>query len=123
LQDLNKLVENRLRDAIATTCMTLGIPKSDVYYSIGGNGQVGPLVATNPETGEQAFMGFQPMWHIQLGLKSVLVGQDPIVGGLPIPTVWPSQQEIEFLVSTLLGQLQQMRDSQNDLSNLEIGRK
>lgn len=123
MQDLTKIVENRVRDAIAKTCMTLGIPKSDVYYGIGGNGQVGPLVAVNPETGEQAFIGFKPIWNLQLGLKSILVGQEPIVGGIPLPTVWPTQQEIEFVVNTLLPQLQQMRDQQNDVSKLEIGRK
>ena len=123
MQDLTRIVENRVKDAIAKTSMTLGIPKSDVYYAIGGFGQVGPLVATNPETNEQAFMGFQPMWNLQIGLRSVLLGQDPLIGGLPIPGIFPSQQELEFVVARLLEELQQMRDTQNNVSNLEIGRK
>lgn len=123
MQDLTRIVENRVKDAIAKTCMALGIPKTDVYYCIGGFGAVGPLVATNPETNEQAFMGFQPLWNLQIGLRSVLLGQDPIVGGLPIPTVFPGQAEIEFVVARLLEELQQMRDAQNNVSNLEVGRK
>jgi hypothetical protein len=120
MQDLNKVVENRIKDAIATNCMRLGIPKSDVYYGIGGNGAIGPLVATNPETNEQAFMGFQPIWNIQIGLRSVLLKQDPLVGGLPIPSVFPAAQEIEFVVARLLEELQQMRDNQNTVPKLEV---
>lgn len=123
MQDLNKVVEDRVKNAIAKTCMALGISKNDVYYGIGGNGAIGPLVANNSETGEQAFMGFQPIWNLQLGLRSILLGkgQEPLVGGLPIPTVFPSQQEIEFVVARLLEELQKMRDNQNTVPKLEVG--
>jgi hypothetical protein len=103
--------------------MALGIPKGDVYYGIGGFGTVGPLVATNPENGEQAFMGFQPLWNLQIGLRSVLLGQEPIIGGLPIPSIFPTAQEVEFVVARLLEELQQMRDAQNVVPKLEAGRK
>jgi hypothetical protein len=122
LQDLNKLMENRVKNAIAQTCMKRGIAKTEVYYCIGGHGMVGPLVATNPETGEQAVIGFKPLWNLQLGLRSTLIGQEPIIGGLPIPSVFPTADEIEFVVDRLLGELQQMRDKQNTVPKLEVGR-
>jgi hypothetical protein len=37
--------------------------------------------------------------------------------------VFPGQAEIEFVVARLLEELQQMRDAQNNVSNLEVGRK
>jgi hypothetical protein len=120
VQDLNKVIENRVKDAIATNCMKLGISKSDVYYGIGGNGMVGPLVAHNPETGEEAVLGFKPLWNLQLGLQSVLLGKEPIVAGLPIPSVFPTMREIEFVVGRLLEELQQMRDNQNTVPRLEV---
>lgn len=123
MQDLTRIIENRVKDAIAKSCMALGIPKGDVYYGIGGFGTVGPLVATNPENGEQAFMGFQPLWNLQIGLRSVLLGQEPIIGGLPIPSIFPTAQEVEFVVARLLEELQQMRDAQNVVPKLEAGRK
>lgn len=123
MKDLTKIVENRVKDAIAKACMALGIPKTDVYYGIGGFGAVGPLVATNPETGEQAFIGFKPLWNLQIGLRSVLLGQEPIVGGLPIPSIFPSAVELDFVVARLLEELQQMRDDQNAVPKLELGHK
>jgi hypothetical protein len=120
LQDLEKVIENRVKDSIAKACMKLGISKSDAYYGIGGNGAVLPLVANDPETGEQAFAGFKPIWNIQVGLRSILLGQEPIVGGLPIPSVFPTQQEIEFVVTMLLTQLQKMRDEQDAVPKLEV---
>ena len=120
MKDLVKIVENRVKDSIAQTCMKLGIDKSEVYYGIGGFGQVAPLVATDPTNGEQAFMGFKPMWNLQLGLRSTLLGQEPIIGGLPIPGIFPSQAELQFVIDMLLEQLQQMRDAQNEVPKLEV---
>jgi hypothetical protein len=120
LKDLAKIMENRVKDSIAQASMKLGIDKSEVYYTVGGLGAVLPLVATNPENGEQAFMGFQPMWTLQLGLRSINLGEDPIIGGLPIPGIFPSQPEIQFAIDMLLEQLQQMRDAQNVIPKLEV---
>jgi hypothetical protein len=122
LQDLNKLVENRVKDAIAQICIKRGIAKTEVYYGIGGHGMIGPLVAKNPATGEQAVIGFKPLWNLQLGLRSTLIGKEPIIGGLPIPSMFPTADEIEFVVDRLLGELQEMRDKQNTVPKLEVGR-
>lgn len=122
MQNLSKLIENRVKDAIAKASMKLGIDKNEVYYSIGGNGMVGPLVMQNPQTGEQAIAGFKPLWQIQIGIRTVLVGQEPIVGGLPIPSVLPTMPEIEFVVTRLLTEVQQIRDQQNSVPKLEVGK-
>lgn len=123
MKDLNKIIENRVKDTIAKACLRLGIDKADVYYGIGGFGMVGPIVGQHPQTGEEAILGFKPLWQIQLGLRSPLVGQDPIVGGLPIPSVFPQMSEIEFVVNRLLGELQQIKDGQNQVPKLEIAKR
>jgi hypothetical protein len=115
LQDLNKLIENRVKDAIAKACLRLGMDKSQVYYGIGGNGMVGPLIAENPQTGEKAVLGMEPIWQISVGVRTGLVGQEPIVGSLPIPSVFPTAAEIDFVVNRLLGELQQIKDQQRAL--------
>ena len=102
--------------------MKLGVDKNEVYYCIGGFGMVGPLIAQNPQTGEQAIVGFKPIWQISIGVRTVLVGQEPIVGGLPIPNVLPTIAEIEIAVTRLLSEVQQMRDQQNSVSRLEVGK-
>ena len=122
MQDLNKLVENRVKDAIAKATMKLGIAKSEVYYGVGGFGMVGPLIGRNPDTGQEVIMGFKPIWQIQIGIRTVLVGQEPIVGGLPIPSVLPTMAEIEVAVTRLLSEVQQIRDQQNSVSRLEVGK-
>ena len=122
MQNLSKLIENRVKDAIAKASMKLGIDKNEVYYGIGGFGMVGPLIAQNPQTGEQAIVGFKPIWQISIGIRTVLVGQEPIVGGLPIPSVLPTMAEIEVAVTRLLSEVQQIRDQQNSVSRLEVGK-
>ena len=122
MQDLNKLVENRVKDAIAKASMKLGIDKNEVYYGVGGFGMVGPLIGRNPQTGGEVVMGFRPIWQIQIGIRTVLVGQEPIVGGLPIPSVLPTMAEIEVAVTRLLSEVQQIRDQQNSVPKLEVGK-
>ena len=120
MQDLNKLIENRLKDAIAKASLRLGLDKSQVYYGIGGNGMIGPLVGRNPQTGEEAILGFQPIWQISIGIRTGLVGQEPIVGGLPIPNAFPTVAEIEFVVNRLLTELRQIKDQQSAMPKLEV---
>lgn len=109
-----------MKDAIAKGCLRLGINKNEAFYCVGGHGMIGPLIGQNPQTGEQAILGFQPIWQISVGLRSTLLGQEPLVGGLPIPSVLPTVAEIEFVVNRLLGEVQQLRDSQNSATKLEV---
>jgi hypothetical protein len=115
LQDLNKLIENRVKDAVAKASIRLGVDKNQVYYGIGGNGMVAPLIAENPQTGEKAILGFEPIWQISLGIRTGLAGQEPIVGSLPIPSVFPTMAEIEFVVNRLMTELQEIKDKQMSL--------
>lgn len=120
MQDLNKLIENRVKDAIAKASLRLGVDKSQVYYGVGGHGMIGPLVGENPQTGEQAIMGFKPLWQISIGIRTGLVGQEPVVGSLPIPSVFPTVAEIEFVINRLLAELRQIKDEQSAIPKLEV---
>ena len=122
MQDLNKLIENRVKDAIAKASLRLGLDKSQIYYGIGGNGMIGPLMGRNPQTGEEAILGFQPIWQLSLGIRTGLVGQEPVIGSLPIPNVFPTVGEIEFVVNRLLTELRQIKDEQSATPTLEVGK-
>jgi hypothetical protein len=130
VKDLISIVENRVKDSVAKACMAMGINKNETYYLVGGHGAVGPLIATNQETGEQAIMGFQPLWVIGFGLRNTGIGLEPIVGSRPVVGVFPPATDIEPVVFQLVAEVQELKIQQDrqamvpqmDLTKLNLGK-
>lgn len=109
MKDLSKQVENDVKDSIAQNCLKLGINKDEVYYCVGGHGVIGPQIITNPDTGEQAIIGWAPSWMLAIGLRIALLGKKPVTGSLPVFGVIPTREDIDKVIFRLLGEMDQKR--------------
>ena len=112
MQDLAKRVENDVKMAIAEACTALGIDKNEVSWYVGGGGVISPQVVRNPETGEQAIAGFAPTWMVGIGLRSLLLGREPVVGSLPIHDVMPTAPAIKQVVFKVMSDVDTIRREQ-----------
>ena len=120
--DLNRQVENQVKDCLARACQAQGIDKSEVGFAIGGGGAICPQVVRDPETGESGIVGFAPTWQITVSIRSRLVGQAPIAGSIPAHDVLPPPDMIEQIVFRLLNEVHQIREQQfNDNSMPQAG--
>ena len=107
MRDHNAHILNEFKNRVAEACTARGIDhKSEAGFSIGGGGAVSPMV-TNGE-----LAGFGPTWMFTVSLRSLLLGQEPIAGSLPIHDVLPSDEAIKATAYRLVNDVDVARDAQ-----------
>ena len=105
--DIAKRIENTFKDGLTQACVANGIDaKTEAGYAIGGGGSVSPMVAN----GE--LQGFGPTWVFTVSLRSLLLGQDPIAGSLPIHDVLPTDAQIRLTAQRLVNDVDTARQAQ-----------
>lgn len=110
--DLNKQVENTVKDALAKACQAQGIDKSEVGVAVGGGGVLAPVMMQNRQTGETVLADFAPTWHITVSIRSRLLGREPIAGSRPVHDVLPTRADVDPVVSKLLSEVYEIREQQ-----------
>jgi hypothetical protein len=102
--DIAKRIENTFKDAVTQACMAQGIDaKSEAGWCVGGGGVISPMVSG----GE--LQGFGPTWFFTLSLRSLLLGQEPVAGSLPIHDVLPTDAQIRLTAQRLVADVQTAR--------------
>ena len=106
MNDLNARFTDVFKNALLAELAKAGIHKGEAGWSIGGGGIVAPMILN----GELA--GFGPTWMFTLSLRSLLLGQNPIAGSLPIHDVLPSEAEIKNVAKRLVTDVEAARQLQ-----------
>jgi hypothetical protein len=107
MKDTQKRITATFRGAIAENCTALGIDHdSEASIWVGGGGCVSPMVIN----GE--LQGFGPTWMFGLELRSLLLGQDPVAGALPIHDVLPNDAAIKATAKRLVHDVEAARQAQ-----------
>jgi len=108
VRDIRTRIENTFKDAVATACIAQGIDhKTEAGWAVGGGGNVGPVI----EQGK-GIMAFAPTWTFTLELRSLLLGQTPVGGSLPIHDVVPGDDDIRKIATRLVADVDAARKAQ-----------
>jgi len=111
LQDYRKNLENNVKELIAEACMSMGINKNEAGFCIGGGGVVAPVIINHPEQGPM-IADFAPTWQIAIGLRSLLLGKQPIIKSLPVLGVLPDREDLKPIVYRLVSECDKSRRDQ-----------
>src|SRR3954451_7524615 len=107
MRDHTAHIVDVFKNALAAECTANGIDhKSEAGYWVGGGGAVTPMVLN----GE--LQGFGPTWMFGFSLRSLLIGQEPVAGALPIHNVLPSDGEIKAMTKRLVTDISNARTMQ-----------
>lgn len=107
MRDIERHIAATFRGAIAENCTKLGIDhESEAGFWVGGGGAIAPMVIK----GE--LQGFGPTWMFGFSLRSLLLGQDPIAGALPIHDILPSDASINATTRRLVADVEAARQAQ-----------
>ena len=107
MKDLEAHIVNEFKNALAAECSAHGIDhKSEAGYSVGGGGGIAPIVI------QGELQGFGPTWMFTFSLRSLLLGQQPIAGSLPIHDVLPSNEAIKGTAKRLVADVETARQAQ-----------
>ena len=105
MKNLHQHVESVVKDQLAKACSLLGIDKSEVGYTVGGDGGLAVIV-----TAQGQDLG--PAWQVTLTLRHKLLGREPLAGGLPVPGVMPSDDMFRFTTDRIMAELNGVREDE-----------
>jgi hypothetical protein len=107
MRDIERHIAAIFRGAIAVNCTKLGIDhESEAGFWVGGGGAIAPMVI------QGELQGFGPTWMFGLSLRSLLLGQEPIAGALPIHDIFPTDEAIENTTKRLVNDVETARQAQ-----------
>lgn len=107
MRDITAHIVDTFKNALAVECTANGIDhRLETGYAVGGGGAISPMVINGELT------GFGPTWVFTFSLRSLLLGNQPVAGSLPIHDVLPSDEAIKGTAKRLVNDVNTARNAQ-----------